>query len=77
MENDLLEAAMAWWESKRPDGWTAERHLGEPLFGCTTEAEEKLARICADWKSAGLAAKAYLAGRGRRRASTKSRRRSC
>jgi len=39
----LFEAAVKWWESKRPDGWTLERHLKNPTVN-RSGAEERLAK---------------------------------
>jgi hypothetical protein len=36
----LAAAASAWWESRRPDGWTLEQHLAEPIAGCNGTAQE-------------------------------------
>lgn len=39
--------ALVWWESKRPDGWTAEQHYTIPTVNCSSVAEDKLARAIA------------------------------
>jgi hypothetical protein len=39
----LFEAAVKWWESKRPDRWTLEQHLKSPTVNCG-EAGECLAK---------------------------------
>ena len=39
----LFEAAVKWWESKRPCGWTLERHLENPTAN-RSGAEKQLAK---------------------------------
>ena len=43
----IVGAARAWWASKRPAGWTVERHLRNPTIGCVGEAEATLAEYVA------------------------------
>ena len=68
LDQEIVDAAMSWWASKRPDSWTYERHLVEPEKDCTTEAEQRLAQTCAAMSQAEHTARAFLAGQeGRRR----------
>jgi hypothetical protein len=46
----LAAASRAWWESRRPSGWTLEQHLAEPIAGCDSTAQERaLAQAVAHW----------------------------
>jgi hypothetical protein len=46
----LAAASQAWWESRRPQGWTLEQHLADPTAGCnSTEEERALAEAVARW----------------------------
>jgi hypothetical protein len=50
----LAAAAKAWWESRRPQGWTLEQHLAEPTAGCSGTAQERaLAEAVAHWVEQG------------------------
>ena len=40
----LFEAAVKWWESKRPNGWALERHLKNPTVNCNGLTERRLAK---------------------------------
>lgn len=42
-----LDAALCWWQSKRPVRWSLRDHLRYPEIGCTTEVDRRLARCCA------------------------------
>lgn len=46
----VLAAAHAWWESKRPAQWTLQQHLQAPDVGCETPAEKALAQAVASWE---------------------------
>jgi hypothetical protein len=38
-------ASIAWWGSRRPQGWTQEQYLAESAAGCdSTEEEQALAK---------------------------------
>lgn len=43
------DAAVKWWESKRPEGWTVYKHLGTPDVGLMNAAEKALAFAAANW----------------------------
>lgn len=46
----LVAASKAWWESRRPQDWTQEQHLANPIAGCDgTEEEQALAKAVAAW----------------------------
>lgn len=46
----LAAASKAWWESRRPRGWTLEQHLADPTAGCSGTAQERaLAEAVAYW----------------------------
>jgi hypothetical protein len=46
----LAAASRAWWESRRPPGWTLEQHLADPTAGCDGTAQERaLAEAVAHW----------------------------
>lgn len=46
----LAAAARAWWESRRPEGWSLEQHLAEPTAGHSGTAQERLlAEAVARW----------------------------
>jgi hypothetical protein len=46
-KNFLVVAALDWWESKRPKGWTEEMHLAAPTHGLKTAHEIAMARHAA------------------------------
>jgi len=46
-EKAVIAAAVAWWESKRPVGWTTAAHLRSPLVNTCTDAEASLAVVVA------------------------------
>ena len=39
----VTDAAIAWWESHRPLGWTLDDHLKTPDVNCTVTTEQELA----------------------------------
>ena len=41
------KAAVAWWKSKRPVGWSKARHLRTYSVNTTTEAEHFLSKVVA------------------------------
>ena len=46
----LVASARAWWEARRPEGWSLEQHLAEPAAGCSASAQERaLAQAVAYW----------------------------
>jgi hypothetical protein len=46
----LAAASKAWWESRRPQGWTFEQHLADPTAGCNGTADDQaLAQAVAGW----------------------------
>ena len=45
--DSLYEAALAWWENKRPVGWTPSEHLANPSVNCVGPAERALAAALA------------------------------
>ena len=50
----LAAASKAWWESRRPQGWTLEQHLADPTAGCVGAAQERaLAEAVAHWVGQG------------------------
>lgn len=50
----LAVASKAWWESRRPPGWTLEQHLADPSAGCSGTAQERaLAASVAQWVRKG------------------------
>lgn len=50
--NSLAEAAFQWFADRRPHGWTLERHLEDPEYGCTLLFDRRLAQaVAADIKS--------------------------
>jgi hypothetical protein len=49
-ENDVLRAAIAWWESRRPASYTAADHAANPQINCVSEAEKRLALAIARMK---------------------------
>lgn len=40
----LQQAALAWWEGRRPQGWQLTEHLSSPAVNTSNPAEEALAR---------------------------------
>ena len=47
-QDDLLQAALAWWESNRPTGWDLRQHLDCPKVNAVgTPAEQALAQAVA------------------------------
>jgi hypothetical protein len=50
----LAAASTAWWESRRPPGWTLEQHLADPSAGCDGTVQERaLAQAVAYWVGQG------------------------
>lgn len=62
----VLEAALKWWEGKRPLAWSREEHLKHPEVNTTTMWESVLARACAEYIAAGLWEKAVVTVEGAR-----------
>ena len=52
-ELDLLAAvtgaAVVWWVSRRPTHWTLEQHFNNPLTGCFSVHDKRLALAIKDW----------------------------
>ena len=46
--SDVIKAALAWWEGRRPHGFTAQDHLRDPMVNCCGELERALARAVAE-----------------------------
>lgn len=44
----VLDAAVRWWETKRPANFTQEKHLLQPTVKVTTESERQLCFAVAD-----------------------------
>lgn len=44
LEEHLLLAALDWWKSKRPEGWTHRQHLHMPDAFLRSAAEQELAQ---------------------------------
>jgi hypothetical protein len=40
-ENMVIIAAIQWWKSKKPRGWTYEQHMSNPTVNCEKTKEEK------------------------------------
>ena len=50
----LAAAARAWWEARRPEGWSLDQHLADPAAGCNdSEQERALAQAVAHWVRQG------------------------
>lgn len=47
--NALIAASLAWWKSRRPQGWTQERHLGRPAVNMPTVRDAELALAVAEY----------------------------
>jgi hypothetical protein len=45
----VAEAALAWWRSRRPRGWSLEQHLADPMVHCEGDHERRLAEAVARW----------------------------
>ena len=45
--SQLQQAALLWWEGKRPLGWQLDDHLGTPAVNTTNPWEVELARTIA------------------------------
>jgi hypothetical protein len=43
----VADAAVAWWNSKSPEGWTQARHMQMPEINTCTDAERALAQAVA------------------------------
>lgn len=44
----VQQAAVEWWEGKRPVGWDLPAHLASPAVNTATPTEERLARAIAE-----------------------------
>jgi Lar family restriction alleviation protein len=47
----LMEAAQAWWISKRPVDYDEQQHIGNPAINCCSESERRLAEVVAEVKN--------------------------
>lgn len=47
-EEVLLDAAFAWWESRRPVEFGLDDHIHHPMVNCCGELERALARAVAE-----------------------------
>lgn len=45
--SELQQAALSWWEGKRPLGWKLADHLSAPAVNAINPWEEELARTVA------------------------------
>lgn len=43
------DAAVTWWKSKRPVGWTIAQHVIDPTINTAGYREKRLARAAARW----------------------------
>lgn len=41
---ELTEAAIAWWRTGKPAGWSDADYLRDPTVSCVTDADKRLAR---------------------------------
>ena len=55
----ITEAAILWWESKRPPGWTAAQHKPHPWINTFGPEETMLAVACADGPDCCIEAAAW------------------
>jgi hypothetical protein len=46
-ESAVIEAAIEWWEDLQPPEYDKQRHIDNPIFGTTTNAESQLATAVA------------------------------
>lgn len=46
-DKSVIDAALGWWESRCPIGWTLAQHLDNPTVNTATLAEEGLALVVA------------------------------
>lgn len=44
---EVADAALAWWATKRPRDFTVAEHVDTPAVNCTTPSEVKTALACA------------------------------
>ena len=42
-DEKVCRAACAWWDEKRPAGWSLEKHVADPTVNCSTGTEKELA----------------------------------
>ena len=49
MNGEVTDAALNWWASLRPVGYTMEDHLKNPTVNTTSYAEERLANAVAEY----------------------------
>ena len=47
-QQEIIDAATAWWHTRRPTDFTEEQHLLRPIVRVTTEAEKRLCYAVAD-----------------------------
>ncbi|WP_028998448.1 hypothetical protein [Azohydromonas australica] len=46
---DVADAAVAWWQARKPADWSLEQHLAYPAINCDGDAERQLAEAVAKW----------------------------
>lgn len=46
---EVADAAIGWWASFRPNGWSVEQHLGNPRVRLTRKDDKALAEKVAAW----------------------------
>lgn len=49
MNQRVTEAAIKWWERKRPSEWTLKEHLSNPQINTVTDAEGELSKAVAEY----------------------------
>lgn len=45
----VADAAVAWWQARKPADWSLEQHLADPAINCDGDAERPLAEAAAKW----------------------------
>ena len=49
VEQPIIEAAIAWWHTRRPLNWTEAQHIARPDVRVTTVPEKVLCFAIADY----------------------------
>jgi hypothetical protein len=60
MNGEVTDAALNWWASLRPVGYTMEDHLKNPTVNTTSYAEERLANAVAGYIEASIRFHEYM-----------------
>lgn len=47
----VADAAVAWWQARKPADWSLEQHLADPAINCDGSDERHLAEAAAKWVS--------------------------